>query len=69
MSDKKRGLLKKTIIRQKAVVEREIERLEQLIKNYKNVDYKVAFTRLSCLQSHNHDLDELIAICVDRNKF
>lgn len=69
MSNEKRGLLKKTITKQRDDVINEIARLEEIIKTDKNVDYKVVFTRLSCLQSHLHDLEVLIGICVDRNKF
>ena len=69
MSNTKRGLFKKTITKQRDDVINEIARLEELIKTDKNVDYKVVFTRISCLQSHLRDLEILIGICVERNKF
>lgn len=67
--DNKRGLLKRTLAKKLAYLEEEIEKIEKSIREDKNCDYKVCFTKLGCLQHNLSDINDLINICIDRNKF
>ena len=51
-------------------INKEIKYLENTIKNHEiNVDYKVVTIKLNCLLQHKRDIEELISLCVDRNRF
>ena len=65
---KERSLLKKTIYEKLNEVNREISRLETM-KSFANADIKVIEIKLTCLLSHKKDIEDLILICANRNRF
>lgn len=67
--EKKRGLLKRVMLEQKAMITREINKLEEYIRVGNNIDFKVCYTKLTCLHNQLNDIEELIQICKERNKF
>ena len=65
---KERGLLKKVLYSKLNDINKELSRIESM-KNYANADVKVLSTKESVLLQHKKDIEEIIMICVDRNKF
>lgn len=47
---------------------KEIERLEKELDN-RFADVKVIHTKLQCLESFKRDIEEIIAICDERNRY
>lgn len=65
---KERSVLKKRMYEKLTEVTKELSRIEQS-KGFANADLKVLATKEQCLLSHKKDLEELILICTDRNRF
>ena len=65
---KERQLLKKTLTRELKEAEREIALLNERIK-HNFADISVIMTKIQCLSQHKDFVEEIIQICVDRNRF
>lgn len=61
-------LLKKTLYAKLNSINKELSRLNSM-KSYPNVDIKVISTKYDCLSQHKKDIEDIITICVDRNRF
>lgn len=63
-----RSILKKAIYNKLNAINKELSRIESM-KNFPNADMKTLSIKESCLSQHKKDIEDLIAICVDRNRF
>lgn len=61
--------LKLAIMRKINAIMVEINKLEEFIAKGQNVDYKVCYTRLSELQQRLQDINDIDAVCVERNRY
>lgn len=48
---------------------KEISRIEKELETNRFVDVKVCHTKLQCLESFKRDIEEIIAICDERNRY
>lgn len=64
-----RGLLKKTMFAQKSKIEKDIAQLKKFVEEQHFANYGKYAMKLNCLEQQLIDLQELIDICVARNKF
>ena len=60
--------LKQKLLDLQRQINMQISRLEQELNN-KHADVKVITTKLSCLESHRRDIEEIIEICDQRNRY
>lgn len=69
MNEKKPLLLKTTLYERLHSLTKELSRLHEELEHMPMADVKVITTKISCLSQHKKDIEDIIMICVDRNKF
>lgn len=52
-----------------ADTQREIDRLQKEVNTNIYADHKVCYAKLQCLESFKREINEIIAICNDRNRY
>ena len=62
-------LLKRRLYGMLNTINKEMSQLEKRYLNCLDEEESYYATRLECLSRHKKDIEEIIMICVDRNKF